>query len=196
MTEDQHGLPMDAGDRMVVQCPNKSFCCKDVNSTCCDDKHGLWIDSANYELRNYDPALTTISSTSPTAQPVSSSKPNAQPSAAVKPSPSKTPAIAGGIVGGIAGLVILLGLGWFLWRRRVRRKSHSSDGKTELREADLGPSWQRREKDGTELVEMDGNDRRTRDMELEGSDPRAKIELAGTDPRSNNWELEGQPLTG
>ncbi len=50
------------------------------------------------------------------------------------------------------------------------------------------------EKDGTELVEMDGNNGRSRDMELEGSDPRANMEVAGTDPRSNNWEIEGQPL--
>lgn len=185
---------MNASDRMVQQCPNKSFCCKDVNSTCCDDGHGLWIDSSNYELRNYDPALTTTSSSSRPAQPISTSKPSAQPSATAKPSPSNTPAIAGGTAGGIGGLVVLLGLAWFLWRRRVRKKNRGSDGGTELHEANSEYPWHGGEKDGTELVEADGNNGRSRDMELEGSDPRANMELAGTDPRSNNWELEGQTL--
>ncbi len=194
VTTDQSGQPMNGSDRVVVQCPNKSFCCQDINSTCCDDGLGLWIDPSNYELRNYDPALTTTSSSSPTAQPISTSKPSAQPSATLNPSPPNTPAIAGGTVGGIAGLVVLLGLAWFLWRRRARRKSRGSDNGTTLYEANSEYPWHSGEKDGTELVEMDGNNGKSRDMELEGSDPRANVELAGNDPRSSNWELEVQPL--
>ncbi len=160
LTTDQFGEPMNASDRVVVQCPNKSFCCKDINSTCCDDGYGLWIDNSTYELRNYDPALTTTSSSSATAQPISTSKPSAQPSVTVKPSPSNTPAIAGGTVGGIGGLVALLGLAWFLWRRRAGKKSRGSDGGTNLHETNSEYPWHSGEKDGTEVVEMDGSNGR------------------------------------
>jgi len=94
-------------------------------------------------------------------------------------------------VGGVGGLVVLLGLAWFLWRKRVVRKSRGSDSKTTFHEAKPEYPWQRGENDGTELVEVDG---RSRDMELPGSDPRGNTELEGADPRSNNWELEGHPL--
>jgi len=182
---------MNASDRMVVQCPNKSFCCMDVNSTCCDDGDWLWIVSSNRELRNYDPAFTITSSSSTTAQPQSTTKPSARPSATAKPSPSNTSAIAGGTVGGVGGLVVLLGLAWFLWRKRAGRKSRGSNSGTMLHEANLEHPWQRSEKDGTEIIEMDG---RSRDMELEASDTRGNTELEGADLRANNWELEGHSL--
>lgn len=90
--------------------------------------------------------------------------------------------------------MVLLGLAWFFWRRRAGRKSRVSDSGTKLHEANSEYPLQGGEKDGTELVEMDGNNRRSRQMELEGSDPKENTELEGADLRSNNWELEGQPL--
>jgi len=60
-----------------------------------------------------------------------------------------------------------------------------------LHEANLEHPWQRSEKDGTEIIEMDG---RSRDMELKASDTRGNTELEGADLRANNWELEGHSL--
>ena len=70
--------------------------------TCCDDGDGLWIDTSNYQLKNFNPA------------PVNNTS-NATAS-------SDAPAIVGGTAGGVAGLLLVLGLVWFLWRRRRSTK--------------------------------------------------------------------------
>ena len=55
---------MNATDRLIKQCDNGSYCCRDLNSTCCEDGDGLWIDPSNLQLKNYNP-LSTTSSSSP-----------------------------------------------------------------------------------------------------------------------------------
>ena len=188
---DKNGVPMNATDRMVNKCPNGSFCCRDLNSTCCDDGDGLWIDTSNYQLRNYDPSKTTISSTSSTSTSSSSSskgpaiaeatgsagQPVATSQATAKSSSTNmTGAIAGGVVGGVVVLAILTGLGWFFYRKRHLRGS-SGEGdyrRRTLHEAsgDSVPvqSPYISEKDGRALpVEIDGNELNAKNGELEGS---------------------------
>ncbi|CAI7626141.1 unnamed protein product [Penicillium viridicatum] len=79
----------------------------------------------------YTPSATT-SSNAPTATTLSSSTPGtniATPTSSndanTDTSHSNTGAIAGGVVGGIAGIVILIGLAWCLFRRR---KKNPQDG--------------------------------------------------------------------
>ena len=182
---------MNATDRMVKKCPNGSFCCRDLNSTCCDDGDGLWIDTSNYQLRNYDPSKTTISSSSPTSTTSSSSPkgpaaaeatgPADQPVAtsqatAKSSSTNMTGAIAGGVVGGVVVLAILTGLGWIFYRKWRLRRSSGEDGyrRRTLHEASgdgvPGKSSYIAEKDGRTLpVEIDGNELNAQNGELEGS---------------------------
>ena len=174
---------MGSTDREVTKCPNGSFCCKDMNTTCCDDGDGLWIDISNYELKNYDPSLTTISSSSATSTSTRtnsiSSGSSAVPAGAITTSPSKPSAtakttptnigpLAGGVVGGVAALILVSGLVVFLYRKRRtgnNRRIHEVSAYTK----NTMSGSERAEKDGTELVEMDGNELRTRNSELEGT---------------------------
>ena len=182
---------MNATDRMVEKCPNGSFCCKDLNSTCCDDGDGLWIDTSNYQLTNYDPSKTTISSSSPTSRSSSSSSKGPEVAEATSPAgqpvatsqataksstTNMTGAIAGGVIGGVVLLVVLMGLGWFLYRKRQLRRSSGEDDyrRRTLHEAsgDCVPvqSSYISEKDGRALpVEIDGNELNAKNGELEGS---------------------------
>lgn len=90
-------------------------------------------------------------------------------------------------MGGVAGLAAMLGLALF-WRRRRSHKT-SSGGKYH----DEGNSWERVEKEGNGLVEMDANDRASRTMEMEGSDRRAEnVELEGV---TSHIELDSGSLT-
>ena len=172
---------------MVTKCPNGSFCCKDMNSTCCDDGLGLWIDDSTYQLRNYDPAKTTITSTTSTSSSSSTTTSStsvpagaiteipSKPSATAKPSSSNTGAIAGGVVGGVVGLAIICGLLFLLYRRRKRSRdvppySHNRGGHIyHEASADAVHSPVRAEKDGAELIEMQGSELRSRNVELEGT---------------------------
>ena len=183
---DDKGEPMNSGDRLVTKCPNGSFCCKDMNSTCCDDGDGLWIDTSNFQLRTYDPTKTTISSSSSSLSASTASLPStipagaitaapSIPSATTKPSSTSTGAIAGGVVGGVGGLAVISGLLFFLYRKRKPNKidmldsEDSSGQRYHEASGNIMTRSVRAEKDGTELVEMDGNELRSRNVELEGS---------------------------
>lgn len=184
---DLDGNPMGSGDRLVTKCPNGSFCCKDMNSTCCDDGLGLWIDSSTFQLRNYDPAKTTIiSTTSSSSSSSTTTSSTSIPAGAItdapskaagttKPSSSNTGAIAGGVVGGVVGLAIICGFLFFLYRRRRsnrtgRPESHNGGGHLyHEASADAVQNSVRAEKDGAELVEMQGSELRSRNVELEGT---------------------------
>lgn len=177
---------MNETDRQVEQCPNGSFCCADMNTTCCDAGEGLWIDTTNYQLLNYDPSKTTISSSSSTTATSSSSsstapavaqttRPAAQ-SVTPKLSNTNTGAIAGGVVGGVAALAALLELLMFFHRKRKSQaQDHDNDAgnRRSLQKASgnyvpiLGS--QKAEKDGTELHEMDNNELQARNVELGGT---------------------------
>ena len=156
---------MNSTDRLVKQCANGSFCCAEQNNTCCDDGDGLWIDTSNYQLKNFNPALVNNTSNATI--------------------PSDTPAIVGGAVGGVAGLLLVLGIAWFLWRRRrSARKSGEAEDGAKLQETVFTNPGER--------VEMDGNDERTRASELQGSGLQAEnVELEGT---SVLRELEDRQL--
>lgn len=64
---------------------------------------------------------TTSSSTSGPSTETSTSSNNASTNG----SHSNTGAIAGGVVGGVAGAIILVGLAWFLLRRRKKHPQYS-----------------------------------------------------------------------
>ena len=192
---DSDGIAMNATDRIVNQCPNGSFCCKDLNSTCCDDSDGLWIDTSDYQLRNYDPTKTTSSSSASGSSSSSSTGTSASLSPAIgaasttpaspatttsqspkKPSHTSSGAVAGGVVGGVIALAAFLGLGGYLYRKRRRSSSRKrnedvdNDGRRDEPFAPINGSY-KAEKDGTELVEMDGNELRARNVELDAGQP-------------------------
>ena len=48
-------FPMNSRLASVEVCPDGSFCCKDLNTTCCADNDGLFIDPSNYELKKVNP---------------------------------------------------------------------------------------------------------------------------------------------
>ena len=181
---------MRNNDQEILQCPNGSFCCHSQNSTCCEDGQGLWIDNSTYALLNYDPALRNTSTSSSNTSSTSNNTTSNPTNDPADTSGSNVAAIAGGTAGGVAGLLALLGLAFIIWRRK-RRSSRKDSGADNAHNAELETSWEKGEMDGNALVEMDGNDRLSRNMELEGSDPR-NIELESPPPISQ--ELEGRPI--
>lgn len=79
-------------------------------------------------------------------------------------------------MGGVVVLAVLIGLGWFFFRKRHGRRSYSGDGhrRRTLHEApgDGVPvqGSHLSEKDGRSLpVEIDGNEVNAKNRELEGS---------------------------
>lgn len=114
------------------------------------------------------PSTTSASSTSSSApasststldatQPSESSANNTVPTS----DESNTGAIAGGVVGGIAGLALVIGVIWFFLRRRGKQRR---EGPVQLHEMD-----------GEPMVEMSGREA-PKPSELPGGRPEAYVE--------------------
>lgn len=66
----------------MIQCPDKSYCCGETNTTCCDRGDGRWIESttSGYRIRDTNPSLqqdsastSSISSSIPSTRSFTSS---------------------------------------------------------------------------------------------------------------------------
>jgi len=100
----------------VTQCDDGSFCCGvgTNGSTCCTEGRGVWMK--NGKETKVNPSITFSATTSPSA---TSAAPAAQTSKPVAVSHhSNAGAIAGGGVGGVIALILLLGLLYWIMRRR------------------------------------------------------------------------------
>lgn len=186
--KDNSGVPMNATDRRVTKCKDGSFCCfpDDMNSTCCVDSNGLWVNNATFELTNFDPALERPSNN---AIQSNSSGSEPGPSPSETKSSSNTPAIIGGVGGGVGGLaVVLASAGLLWWRRRSSGKKSQLSDSADLNNMGSENHWERGGGDGDWLVEMDGDDRRSM-IELDGQS--AQGELEGNHPGT---ELDGRQM--
>lgn len=65
------------------------------------------------------PTTTTSATASTTTEPIASDDSDS----------SNTPAIAGGVVGGVVGLCAIAAICWFLWRRKHKRCIMDETGK-------------------------------------------------------------------
>ena len=143
----------------VTRCPDGSYCCGHGSqaATCCQKGGGYFLEDGEAQKNNPSASTSAAVSTStastksrkstnsaqPTAIAATSTNPGAVTlTASATPQPSKkssnTGAIVGGVIGGLAALALLAGLGFFLWRRRR-----------------AGNGQQRRP--GMKYSEMDGN---------------------------------------
>ena len=134
---------VSAGDVIVNQCPDNSWCCGEGNTTCCGTSEAKWIFNGKVtstnpytipERKSSSSSSTSSSSTSSTAptdapnaefanQNDQSSDSAAESASASEPD-SGTPvgAIAGGVIGGVAALALLVLAMWFLRRRGKKNR--------------------------------------------------------------------------
>ena len=115
---------MRDNDEHVTPCPDKSYCCGIVNTDCCKQGKGVFIDK-NGLVTTVNPNSTESSS----ANTTSSDSKNTTSIITPPPAPSGIGggAIAGIVIGVVAGLaVIVAAVGYFARRKRTRTK----DGKT------------------------------------------------------------------
>ena len=87
----------------------------------------------------------------PTPRPSSSSSTSSNP-----PSHTPTGAIAGGVIGGFVAIALIVGLIWFLLRRRKRR-AQAQDCTTATTTEDMYKRGHSRPEEGQEGVYKDGN---------------------------------------
>ena len=129
--------PRSAGDEglrnstdvRVTECPDRSICCGADNTTCCDEGNGQFIlsDRSLVDTKPSSTTLPTIITVTPnpnlndTSTPgQNSSGDSNQPEERPASEGSNTAAIAGGTVGGVAAIALVIG-GILLFLRR--RKS-------------------------------------------------------------------------
>jgi len=106
---DPNGSQQAAGDELVTQCSNESWCLGNgtVAQGCCDANQGYNITTtgSSFAVFAANGSTSSIVTTTPTPESV--------------PGPStNVGAIAGGVVGGLAALFLLIGAAFLLFRRR------------------------------------------------------------------------------
>ena len=191
---DYLGKLANDSEQYVKQCDDGSWCCEAhspplndqnvLNSTmqnqvnaCCSQGSGVFIEDG--KVTNVNPDGSTISASATTAATQSPSlptttavtQPPSSPTTSPIPQPIKhTGAIAGGVVGGIAGLFLIV-VAIFYCRRTKRKPDsmpedsfgqgirgvyglHEKDGTGKIQEKDGTERIQ--EKDGNEKFETDG----------------------------------------
>lgn len=133
------GRQMD-NDEQVTPCSDGSYCCGDgsLGSSCCNQGRGVFVRDWTTQAAN--PTSTPASSSSlqsPSGSPTTTGLP-AGPTRTTASSPAPATssprsnvnagAIAGIVIGGLAGIVLLLGAVWFLcFRGRKAKKAARND---------------------------------------------------------------------
>ena len=170
---DYLGNVANATEQFVKQCDDGSWCCEaqtpplnDQNvlnssmqnqvNACCSQGKGVFINNGKVTNVNPNGTATSVSATAAATQSPSSATPTPPP-----PHHSNTGAIAGGVVGGVAGLVLIV-VATFYFRRMKRNHDSMQEGSSEqeIRGASdhhekHGKEWLN-EKDGNERFETDG----------------------------------------
>lgn len=116
---DPFGNSVAGVNSIITACDDGSYCCgfKEDGSNCCSQGKGVWMVDGKETTVN--PNATASASTSPSSTPAALSG-NTEPDT-VTGAPSRknnTAAILGGVVGGVAGLALIAGLLWWLFRYR------------------------------------------------------------------------------
>ena len=131
---DQWGSSVKGNNVEVTKCDNGSFCCGvgTNGSACCAQKRGVWM--VDGKETNVNPTITSSATTSPSA---TSAAPATETSQSVAVSRhSNAGAIAGGVVGGVVALILLLGL--LYWIKRRRHSGFTSKPQEPHAELDMG----------------------------------------------------------
>ena len=160
---DYLGNVANATEQFVKQCDDGSWCCEAqdppldqnvLNSTmqsqvdgCCSRGSGVFIN--NGKVTNVNPSGTA---TSASATPTTTQSPSS-PTRTSPPQPNNhTGAIAGGVVGGVAGLVLIVVATFYC--RRMKRNPNSMPEDSSGQE--MLEAWNLHEKHGNERFETDG----------------------------------------
>ena len=121
-------------DEKVTPCSDGSYCCGDgaVGYTCCNDGRGVFLKDGTTQATNPSSTIAS-SSSSPTTAGVSAS-PTADADSSLTPATSPPSpnvdggAIAGIVIGGLAGIVLLLVAFWFLLLKRRKGQEAARNG--------------------------------------------------------------------
>ncbi|KAL9633395.1 MAG: hypothetical protein Q9204_003415 [Flavoplaca sp. TL-2023a] len=124
----------DEAGTVLTVCDDGTYCCGARNFECCDAGRGYQVDPNNGQIlvkSNTQTSTSTSSSSSTTAAPLTSASTTTAPTAApALPSPTTTPssglsggAKAGIAIGAVAGVAIIAGLAFLLFRERKKRKA-------------------------------------------------------------------------
>ncbi|KAL8890010.1 MAG: hypothetical protein Q9215_002793 [Flavoplaca cf. flavocitrina] len=127
------GRQMD-NDEKVMPCPDGSYCCGDgaIGYTCCREGRGVFLKDGTTQATN--PSSTIASSTSlltTTGVPAGTTTdaPSPLPPATSPPSSNVDGgAIAGIVIGGLAGIVLLLVAFWVLLHKRRKAQDAARNG--------------------------------------------------------------------
>lgn len=130
---DQWGSSVKGNNVEVTECDNGSFCCGvgTNGSTCCTEARGVWM--VDGKETNANPSTTFSTAPSPSAASAPAAE-TSQPVAVAHH--SNAGAIAGGVVGGVVALILLLGL--LYWIKRRRHSGFTSKPQEPHAELDMG----------------------------------------------------------
>jgi len=195
---------MNRTDEAVTQCSDSTYCCGSSNGAgtgvgdvCCKSHQGVFL--VDGKVSNANPSSTGSAVPAVTAT-------TSAPPVTLSPTPSNslsTGAIAGGVVGGVAGLALVIGaISWFLVRSRRKRRAQNStapDLRGEEYANATGQYGQDDKKDiggvlrtpTREMGEIQSSGYLSGGPAQEMEDPGWPHELiAGTEPR---FEMDGEP---
>lgn len=175
LTTDYLGNLANGTEQYVKQCSDGSWCCEaesppltnlnklnsteqDQVNTCCDQGKGVFIDNGKISTTNPKGTATNSSgaaSTTKSSSAINTSTPLPQHS-------NHAGAIAGGVVGGVAVLVIIAAAIFFLARRSRNSKAQKNPMtpapiySNNIGRHEAGGTGLPLEKQGNEIIEKDG----------------------------------------
>ncbi|KAL8801472.1 MAG: hypothetical protein Q9182_004439 [Xanthomendoza sp. 2 TL-2023] len=151
---DDSGNQLKDVDVLVTQCPNKSYCCGDNNSACCDRGDGVWIRDGLPTKTNPNATQTGVPDTTSGAA-TTITAPAARPD--VTPPPRKSGSLSGGAIAGIVvgSMLVVAALGLMLWFFAKRKRRRTTDVKPYC-EAPVQEQMHIPEKEGFAILEIDG----------------------------------------
>ncbi|KAL9033259.1 MAG: hypothetical protein Q9180_006040 [Flavoplaca navasiana] len=127
------GRQMD-NDEKITPCSDGSYCCGDgaVGYTCCNDGRGVFLKDGTTQATNPSSTIASSSSSPTTAGVFASSTTDADSTltpATSPPSPNVDgAAIAGIVIGGLAGILLLFLVFWFLLLKRRKGQEAARNG--------------------------------------------------------------------